>query len=51
MDIRIIKDSEVTIHKQLVEQIIFLIATGKLKPGEAMPSVRALAHQTEEHKP
>jgi DNA-binding transcriptional regulator YhcF (GntR family) len=49
MDIRIIRDSEVTVHEQLVEQIIFLIATGKLKPGKAMPSVRALARQHKIH--
>ena len=49
MDLRIIKDSEVTIHEQLAEQIIFLIATGKWKPGKALPSVRALARQHKIH--
>jgi len=49
LDIRIIKDSEVTIHEQLVEQIIFLIATGALKPGETLPSVRALARPHKIH--
>ena len=39
LDIHIIKDSEVTIREQLVEQIVFVIATGRLKPGEVLPSV------------
>jgi DNA-binding transcriptional regulator YhcF (GntR family) len=49
LDIHIIKDSEVTIRDQLVEQIIFLIATGKLKPGEVLPSVRGLARPHKVH--
>lgn len=43
LDIHIIKDSEVTIREQLFEQIVFLIATGRLKPGEVLPSVRVRA--------
>jgi len=38
LDIHIIKDSEVTIREQLFEQIVFLIATGRLKPGEVLPT-------------
>ncbi len=49
LDIHIVKDSEVTIREQLVEQIVFLIATGKLKPGEALPSVRGLARPHKIH--
>ena len=49
LDIHIIKDSEVTIREQLVEQIIFLIATGRLKPGEVLPSVRGLARPHKIH--
>ncbi len=49
LDIHIIKDSEVTIREPLVEQIIFLIATGRLKPGEALPSVRGLARPHKIH--
>lgn len=49
LDIRIIKNSEVKIHEQLVEQIIFLIATGRLKPGESLPSVRALSRSHRIH--
>jgi len=43
VDIRIDKGADVTIHRQLAEQIVFLIATGKLKPGQALPSVREMA--------
>ena len=43
MSIRIDKGSDVAVHRQLAEQIVFLIATGKLKPGDPLPSVRAMA--------
>ena len=49
LDIHIIRDSEVTIREQLVEQIVFLIATGKLTPGEELPSVRGLARPHKIH--
>ena len=49
LDIHIIKDSEVTIREQLFEQIVFLIATGRLKPGEILPSVRGLARPHKIH--
>ncbi len=49
LDIHIIKDSEVTIREQLFEQIVFLISTGRLKPGEVMPSVRGLARPHKIH--
>src|SRR4051812_17521950 len=43
MRIQIDKGSDVTVHRQLTEQLVFLIATGKLKAGDALPSVRELA--------
>lgn len=49
MDIRIDKRSEVSVRQQLAEQIIFLIATEKVKPGEALPSVRELARRLKIH--
>jgi len=49
MDIRIDKKSEVPIRQQLAEHIIFSIATEKLKPGQALPSVRALARRLKIH--
>ena len=45
MDIRISKENEVPVRRQLAEQIVYLIATEKLQPGEALPSVRALARR------
>jgi len=48
--IRIDKKSEVPVRQQLTEQIIFSIATEKLKPGEALPSVRELARRLKVHR-
>lgn len=50
MNIRISKNSEVPVHEQLFNQIIVLIATGELKPGDAMPSVRTLARLQKIHR-
>lgn len=49
MDIRISKESEVPLRQQLAEQIVLLIATGKLQPGQALPSVRELARRLKIH--
>ena len=49
MDIRVDTTSEVPIRQQLVEQIVFLIATERLKPGESLPSVRELARRMKIH--
>ncbi|MBI1982570.1 MAG: GntR family transcriptional regulator, partial [Acidobacteria bacterium] len=49
MDIRISKQSEVPVRRQLAEQIVYLIATEKLKPGQALPSVRELARRLKIH--
>src|SRR3979409_508373 len=49
LDIRISKESHVSLREQISAQIEFLIATGKLKPGEPLPSVRALARQLRIH--
>jgi DNA-binding transcriptional regulator YhcF (GntR family) len=49
MDIRISKESEIPLRQQLAEQIIYHIATGKLKPGQALPSVRELARRLKIH--
>jgi DNA-binding transcriptional regulator YhcF (GntR family) len=45
MDIRIDTSSDIPIRRQLTEQVIFLIATERVKPGEFMPSVRELARR------
>ena len=49
MDIRIDSSNEVPIRRQLAEQIIFLIATERLKDGEHLPSVRELARRLKVH--
>lgn len=49
MDIRIDKKSEISIRQQLAEHIVFSIVTEKLMPGEALPSVRALARRLKIH--
>jgi len=50
MELRIDKKSETPIREQLAEQIIFSIATERLKPGEALPSVRELARRLKIHR-
>jgi GntR family transcriptional regulator len=45
MNISLSKKSELPLHEQLTEQIVFLIMTGKLRPGHQVPSVRALARR------
>jgi DNA-binding transcriptional regulator YhcF (GntR family) len=49
MKIYINKYSEVPVHEQLREQIIFLMGTGKLSVGDNLPSVRELARQLKVH--
>jgi len=49
MDIRISKESAIPLRQQLAEQIVFHIATGKLQPGQALPSVRELARRLKIH--
>lgn len=49
MEFRIDKKSEVSIRQQLAEQIVFSIVTERLKPGEALPSVRELARRLKVH--
>ena len=49
MQIRIDKQSEVPARDQLRQQIIFLIGTGQLSIGTALPSVRELAQRLKVH--
>jgi DNA-binding transcriptional regulator YhcF (GntR family) len=49
MDIRINRESGVPLRLQVGRQIAFLIATGQVKPGVALPSVRALANRLKIH--
>jgi len=48
-DIRIDSSSEIPIRQQLIEQIIFLIATGVLSAPQFVPSVRDLARRLKIH--
>lgn len=43
MDLRIDPDSAVPIYLQIVHAVKHHVATGKLKPGEQLPTVRELA--------
>jgi DNA-binding transcriptional regulator YhcF (GntR family) len=45
MQVALNKQSDVPLHQQLAEQLVFLITTGKLQPGEQLPSVRSFARQ------
>lgn len=49
MEIRISKESSVPLRQQIAAQIEYQIATGKMKPGEPLPSVRTLARQLSIH--
>lgn len=50
MDIRVDKDSDVPLHEQVAAQLVLLIATGGLKAGTLLPSVRALALRLGVHR-
>jgi GntR family transcriptional regulator len=45
MILHIQPDGPVPIYEQIVTQVTFAIATGTLRPGEAIPSVRDLGHE------
>jgi GntR family transcriptional regulator len=49
MQITLSKESEVPLHQQLAEQIVFLITTGRLRTAQQLPSVRALARRLAIH--
>jgi GntR family transcriptional regulator len=45
MQIHIQSQSGVPIYQQVMQQIKYLVASGRLKPGEELPSIRVLAEQ------
>ena len=45
MDLSVSKQSEVSLREQVFSQLVLLIGTRQLKPGDALPSVRALARR------
>lgn len=49
MEIKVNRDGEVPIREQLTAQLVFQIGTQQLKPGDLLPSVRALARRLGVH--
>jgi len=47
MDIHISTDNRVPIYLQIVNQVKYLVASGRLAPGEELPAIRNLALQLE----
>jgi GntR family transcriptional regulator len=45
MQLRISAENSAPIYQQIVEQIKYLIAGGRLKPGDDIPPIRVLAEQ------
>ena len=45
MKLKVDPKSGTPIYAQIVAQVEFLVASGRLKPGDAMPPIRALAEQ------
>ena len=45
MYVRVSTNDGVPIYLQIVNQVKYLVAAGRLAPGEALPSVRKLAEQ------
>lgn len=50
MRIVISRDSDVPIREQLTAQLLYLIGSGLLRPGQPLPSVRALAQRLQVHR-
>lgn len=49
MELKIKKKTSVSIHDQLVTQLSMQIASGVIKPGSRLPSLRALANRLDIH--
>jgi len=45
MDIHISPHDDVPIYAQIVNQVKYLVASGRLAPGEELPAIRVLAQQ------
>lgn len=45
MDIRVSPASSAPIYQQIVDQVKQLVASGRLGPGDELPTIRALAQQ------
>ena len=45
MEIRLSPSDGVPVYRQIVNQVKYLIAAGRLQPGEELPTIRALAER------
>jgi len=45
MDIRLSTSDGVPVYRQIVNQVRFLVASGRLKPGQEIPPIRTLAEK------
>ena len=45
LEIRINREADVRIHEQVAAPLVLHIGSGALRPGDALPSVRALARR------
>ena len=50
LEIQINRDAGVRIHEQVAAQIVLHIGSGALRPGDSLPSVRALARRLDIHR-
>ena len=50
LEIQISREPDVRIHEQVAAQIVLHIGSGALRPGDALPSVRALARRLHIHR-
>ena len=49
MQIHLSRNNDVPLQEQIAEQVVFLITTGKLRAGQQLPSVRAMAVRLKIH--
>jgi DNA-binding transcriptional regulator YhcF (GntR family) len=49
MQIHLSRNSDVPLQEQIAEQVVFLISTGKIRAGQQLPSVRAMAVRLKIH--
>ena len=45
MEIRLSTSDGVPVYRQIVNQVKYLVASGRLRPGQALPTIRALAEK------
>lgn len=45
MDIQLVRDSEIPLYLQIKDFFVYMISSGRIAPGTALPSIRQLADQ------